>query len=111
MWTKDHGAGSGGRARLRPSEEALEAHRGAGAIKAVPERGNILRVLVVDDDGDTVDSLSLLVKWWGHDAWTARDGAEALRLAFAYQPDVLLLDIAMPRMSGYDVARRLRELA
>jgi CheY-like chemotaxis protein len=68
-----------------------------------------LRVLVVDDCPDTTASLALLLESWGHEARTAQDGEEALRLA-AWCPDVVLLDVAMPRMNGLEVARRLRAL-
>ena len=47
---------------------------------------------------------------WGHDCKTAADGAEALVVAATFLPDVLLLDLAMPRAEGYEVARRVREL-
>jgi DNA-binding response OmpR family regulator len=65
-------------------------------------------VLVVDDDPDTADSLSVLVSLWGHDARAAYDGAAVLPMASAYQPDVVLLDLAMPKVDGCQVARRLR---
>jgi CheY-like chemotaxis protein len=68
-----------------------------------------LRVLVVDDDHDTIESLALLLACWGHDARTALDGPTALEVAREYQPDVVLLDLAMPGMDGFEVARRLRQ--
>ncbi len=69
-----------------------------------------LRVLVVDDDHDTADSLRLLLTLWGHDARCTYDGPSALALAAGFRPDVVLLDLAMPGMSGMDVARRLRQM-
>lgn len=68
-----------------------------------------LRVLVTDDCRDSAESLALLIELWGHQARVACDGADALESARTYQPDVVLLDIEMPRMSGYEVARRLRQ--
>jgi CheY-like chemotaxis protein len=68
-----------------------------------------LRVLVADDNRDTVDSLSMLLTIWGHKAIEAYGGADALDLAIAYRPDVLLLDVAMPGMSGCEVVRRARQ--
>jgi CheY-like chemotaxis protein len=65
-------------------------------------------VLVADDDRDTVDSLSMLLTIWGHRAIAAYSGADALDLAIACRPDVFVLDIAMPRMSGCEVVRRAR---
>jgi two-component system CheB/CheR fusion protein len=67
-----------------------------------------LRVLAVDDDEDTCESIALLVRLAGHDARTARDGRTALAVAATYEPDVVLLDVAMPGMDGWTVARRLR---
>jgi CheY-like chemotaxis protein len=67
-------------------------------------------VLVVDDHRDAADSLALLLRLWGHEPLIAYDGRTALALAAARQPDVILLDIAMPGLHGYDVARRLRQL-
>lgn len=67
-----------------------------------------LRVLVVDDERDTTDGLVWLIRHWGHAASFAYDGATAVKLAVAERPDVVLLDIAMPDMNGYDVSRQLR---
>jgi CheY-like chemotaxis protein len=66
-----------------------------------------LRVLVVDDCPDTTWSFSLLLRTWGHDAATVSDGPSALDQVDAYRPDVVLLDIGLPGMDGYEVARRL----
>lgn len=86
--------------RIPEANEAFSAH----------QRGVSLRVLVADNDPDTNESYCLLVRLWGYDAQGVCNGSEALKRAFAYQPDVLFLDIGMPGMSGYDVARRLREV-
>ncbi len=69
-----------------------------------------LRVLVVDDDPDTVESLAQLLSRFGHEARTARDGPEALTVAVAFRPDVAILDLGLPGMDGYEVAHRLRQL-
>jgi CheY-like chemotaxis protein len=67
------------------------------------------RILVVDDNSDAAESLALLLQIDGHDVRTAFDGVEALDLAAGFVPDVMLLDIGMPRLDGYEVARRLRK--
>ena len=67
------------------------------------------RVMIVDDNRDAAETLGALVELLGHDASVAHDGEQALRLATARPPDVMLLDIGLPGMSGYDVARKLRE--
>jgi len=67
------------------------------------------RVLVVEDDRDTAELFGELVEVLGAVAAVAHDGAEALRLAATFRPDVVLLDIGLPGMDGYEVAMRLRE--
>jgi CheY-like chemotaxis protein len=68
----------------------------------------LLRVLIVDDQRDTADVMALLVGHWGHEAQRAYDGATALCMAARQAPDVVLLDIAMPQMDGFQMAERLR---
>lgn len=70
-----------------------------------------LRVLVIDDNEDSAESLAMLLRVGGHDARVAYRGADALAIAATFQPQLVLCDIRMPDMSGYDVARRLREMA
>jgi CheY-like chemotaxis protein len=67
-----------------------------------------LRVLVVEDDEDNAESLALLLRLWGHDVQICRTGAEALSVAPRYAPQAILLDIGLPGMSGWEVARRIR---
>jgi two-component system CheB/CheR fusion protein len=66
-----------------------------------------LRVLVVDDDSDTAESLAALVGLNGHDAQVALDGRTAIRLVRNDDFHLVLLDIGLPDMDGYEVARRL----
>lgn len=66
------------------------------------------RVLVVDDNEDAAESLAALLRIFGHDVSVALDGEHALALAAELQPDVVLLDLGMPRMDGHEVARRMR---
>jgi CheY-like chemotaxis protein len=83
------------------------------AVKTVLEpgenAGRPLRILVVEDNVDSADSLSLLLQLCGHDVQVARTGPTALEMASASRPDVVLLDIGLPGMDGYQVARHLRE--
>jgi two-component system, chemotaxis family, CheB/CheR fusion protein len=66
------------------------------------------RILVVDDNVDAAISVVKLLKLWGHDVQTAFSGPEALEAARKFRPQIVLLDIGMPGMSGYEVAKQLR---
>jgi PAS domain S-box-containing protein len=67
-----------------------------------------LRLLVVDDNPDTVESLAMLMRLNGHDVLTADSGPAALQIALANERDVIMLDIGLPSLNGYEVARRIR---
>ena len=72
------------------------------------ERRPGLRILVVDDNRDAADSLAALLELLGHRPTIAHDGPAALRAAAAEPPDCAFLDISLPGMDGYELARRLR---
>lgn len=84
---------SGREVSRSPGQEAFEA----------------LRILIVDDNEDSAESLASLLRLFGHDARTAYDGLSALEGARSYLPDVMLLDIGLPKLDGYEVAERLRQ--
>jgi len=89
-----------------PAEAPLE---GVGAgVEIGDEEFGALKVLVVDDNMDTALALAELVETWGYQAAVAFDGPLALQLSRELQPDVVLLDIGLPGVDGYEVARRLR---
>jgi PAS domain S-box-containing protein len=83
-----------------PAESVLNA--------AAPQGGR--RVLVVDDNRDSADSMALVLGATGYDVRTAHDGPAALAIAAEYHPECVLLDIGLPGMNGYAVAQRLRAL-
>ena len=68
-----------------------------------------LRILVVDDNRDGADSLAMMLKMMGNDTRTAYDGEEAVAAAVEFRPDVILLDIGLPKLNGYEACRRIRE--
>ena len=68
-----------------------------------------LRVLVVDDNVDTVLSFSMLLRASGHEVQTAHDGLAAVQAAIDYRPDIVLLDIGLPGLNGYEVAKQIRQ--
>ena len=78
-------------------------------FEAAKKTGRPLRVMVVEDNVDAADSLSLLLRLHGHEVLAVRTGEMALDAAPAFRPKVVLLDIGLPGMDGYQVAERLRE--
>ena len=67
-----------------------------------------LRVLVIEDDSDTAESMARLIKLWGHDVRQATSARAGLNEAFTYRPDFVLLDLGMPMMNGCSLARQVR---
>ena len=76
-------------------------------IPAEPTLGR--RILVVDDNRDAATSLAELLQLSGHEAEIARDGLEALQMTQNLRPDVVLLDIGLPKLNGFEVARKIRQ--
>ena len=75
---------------------------------AQPGAAAARRILIVDDNQDAAESLRLLLSMLGHEVRVAHDGLEAVRAAAAHEPEVVLLDLGLPTLSGYEVARRIR---
>ena len=73
---------------------------------AAPRR---FRILVVDDNHDSALSMAMMLQIMGHDTRTAHDGESALSTAETFLPEVVLLDIGLPKLNGYEVAQRIRE--
>ncbi len=90
----------------RHLEQAFEERQYGPAPAAWEPRS--LRVLVIEDDADTAECMARLVRLWGHDVRQANTAQAGLEEAFAYRPDFVLLDIAMPMMDGCALARQLR---
>jgi two-component system CheB/CheR fusion protein len=68
------------------------------------------RVLIVDDNEDAANSLAMILKLGGHETASVYTAVDALRRAADFKPDVVLLDIGLPGMDGYEVAQKMREL-
>lgn len=66
------------------------------------------RILVVDDNADAAESLAMLLEILGHETRVAHDGEAAVRVAAEYRPEVVLMDLGMPRVNGTEAARRIR---
>ena len=67
------------------------------------------RILVVDDNHDSALSMAMMLQIMGHDTRTAHDGESAVSTAETFLPEVVLLDIGLPKLNGYEVAQRIRE--
>jgi PAS domain S-box-containing protein len=99
---------------LRPGTAHAQARKGAAsagdaaAAPTAPAAPAALRVLVVDDNLDAAESLVALLEVLGHTTAVAHDGVQALEAAREFLPDLVLLDIGLPGMNGYDVARAIR---
>ena len=65
-------------------------------------------ILIVDDNQDSANCLAMLLRLMGNEVHTAFDGIDAVSAATAFLPDLMLLDIGLPKLNGYDVARRIR---
>jgi PAS domain S-box-containing protein len=104
------GAGRGSEfiVRLPLREEPAIVREVSASAKPSGHSGRPRRILIVDDNRDAAQALRLLLEGDGHEVRTADDGASGLELARADRPDVVLLDIGLPKMDGYEIARRIR---
>ncbi|WP_411281348.1 PAS domain S-box protein [Gemmatimonas sp.] len=84
----------------RPYESGGEQHRRANAL---------LRILIVDDNRDAAESLAMMLRIIGHDTRTAYDGQAGVDEARTFRPDVIVFDIGMPKLNGYEACRLIRE--
>jgi PAS domain S-box-containing protein len=80
------------------------------AVRAAEAPVRLTRILVVDDNHDAAESLAQLLRLRGHEVHVAYNGPEAVASYEAYRPELVLLDIGLPELNGYDAARRIREL-
>jgi CheY-like chemotaxis protein len=90
--------------------DTLVAEPGAAATPAAAQAspGPARRILIVDDNRAWVDSLAIVLRSQGHTVYTAYGGRRAIEIAEDLKPDVVILDIEMPEVSGYEAARQLR---
>jgi len=85
--------------------------RPAGEVRpeGAPESRSHCRVLVVDDNEDSVESLAMLLRMLGHEVETAKDAEGGLAALDTFRPNVAILDIGLPKVTGYDLAKQIRE--
>ncbi len=108
-----HSSGPGMGSEFIVRLPVLDVRPAASPADAQPEEkpvaGSKHRILVVDDNVDSAQSLGLLLSRLGHEIQLAHDGLEAVQAAGVFHPQVVLLDIGLPKMNGYEAARRIRE--
>ncbi len=91
-----------------PMASASPPPSSSSSAETAPPTGKGCRILVVDDNRDVTESVALLLRALGHDVRTAHDGPTALEAALDYRPEVVLLDIGLPGLDGFEVAKRMR---
>jgi two-component system CheB/CheR fusion protein len=106
---RSDGPGKGSEFVVRLPTVAAPAPAARPADPEADARGPALRILVVDDNEDSADSLATLLELTGHTTRTAYDGLAAVETAAEFRPDVILLDIGLPRLDGYEACRRIRK--
>jgi PAS domain S-box-containing protein len=103
------GQGSTFTVRLPILEDRPELPAGMPAEGWLDSAGMRRRILVVDDNLDSADSMAMMLQLLENEVRTAHDGFEAVELAEQFRPQVILMDIGMPKLNGYDATRRIRE--
>jgi CheY-like chemotaxis protein len=102
------GLGQAGLGQAGPEQAGSGQPAPAPGTPASPRS---MRILVADDNADAADSLGLLLELQGNEVRTVHDGLAAVETAATFKPEVVLLDLGMPKLDGYQAARRIREQA
>ena len=105
------GMGSEFIVRLPATESTGPTVHKTNGVKQASDSQRTCRILVVDDNRDAAKSLTMLLRAMGHETHTSHDGLEAIQAAATFRPEVALLDIGLPGMDGYEVARHIRQRA
>jgi CheY-like chemotaxis protein len=103
------GVGQGSEFEVRLPTVAAQTRPSAPSPSSAVATTGGRRVLIVDDNQDGAESLSLMLRFAGHQAETAHDGLQAIEAAETLRPEAILLDIGLPGLNGYEVCRRIRE--
>ena len=108
---RSEGLGKGSEFTVRlPLREPSCRQAGTADLAPTPQlSGSRRRILVADDNPDVVESFEVMLQTLGHEVATALDGFEVLEKAERFRPDVVVLDIGMPKLNGLETARRLRQ--
>jgi CheY-like chemotaxis protein len=102
------GLGAGSRFEVELPTLPTDARHVPSVARVLSLRSTRRRILVVEDNTDVRDGLVELCQMWGHEVFTAGEGYEGVRLALEQRPDIAFIDIGLPGIDGYEVARRVR---
>jgi signal transduction histidine kinase len=102
------GPGQGSRFHVQLPLIAVQVDGGDAAFQAQPKEVPGLRILVADDNVDAAETMAVLLEAMGHTVWQAHDGAAAVRAAAECDPQLVLLDIGMPKLNGFEACRHIR---
>jgi PAS domain S-box-containing protein len=109
---RSEGPGKGSEFVVRlPVVAAAAGPQSVGGTEESAAPRSSLRILIVDDNRDAADSLGMLLRLMGNDTCTAYDGQEGVDVAGEFRPDVMLVDIGLPKLNGYEASRCIREQA
>ena len=103
------GKGSAFFVRL-PIAKAVHPHQATGDASNVRNSSAGRRILVVDDNRDAAESMAMMLRLLGDEVFTAHDGLEAFEAADRHRPDVILMDVGMPRLNGFEATRQIRQM-
>jgi CheY-like chemotaxis protein len=106
---RSEGVGKGSEFVLRLPLLVQDSELAPGPTASEPAAFTPRRILVVDDNRDAAESLALLLGITGNQTQTASDGLEAVEAAEKFKPDLVLLDIGLPKLNGYEACRRIRQ--
>jgi CheY-like chemotaxis protein/anti-sigma regulatory factor (Ser/Thr protein kinase) len=106
--SEGHGMGSEFIVRL-PAVQSVVHDERIGGEERQASPASRYRILVVDDNKDAASSLSMMLKILGNEVRTAHDGEEGVAAAAEYRPDLIVLDVGMPKLNGFEACRRIRE--
>jgi CheY-like chemotaxis protein/two-component sensor histidine kinase len=105
---RSEGLGRGSEFIMRLPTRPAPSARSAAPESRSSEPSVSRRILIIDDNEDGAQSLAMLLELHGHQTQMAHDGVQGIELAEEFQPEIVLLDIGLPRLNGYEVGRRIR---
>ena len=94
---------------LPPPDGESEADKPGSSDNTASARGSTRKILVADDNRDSANTLSMMLRMMGNEVRTAYDGVEAVEQACTFIPDIIFMDIGMPKLDGHGATRKIRE--